>query len=467
MRFTEQMVGQRGAVVQLVRDGVLSQAQAAAELGRSVRQVRRLVRRLESGAGTVEALGYRRQHPAPNRLSAAVRLAVQAVHTAHPRWSAGAVWEEVEGQELEPLPSLRSVSRWLKSWRNAPAAARPKPARRFEAERPLDLVQMDTTSGQWLVGRRMAYVIVQLDDHSRAILAARAATADSSAANLAVLETAVRCYGPMRVLYSDNGSIFRTTRYEGSRFYVYSPEVLAGQAPTQFARAVGELGTVLLTHSAGNARAKGKLERWNRFFQERLLSDGPYPTIEALDAALQDWVERYNERHQHRTIGCVPAARLAGHQPRPLPTGARPLGDICALRETRKVAKDHTISLDGLTYALPREPNLVAFTVEVRIRPGQTVRIWHADRLVTELPHGRAKPQDGLTVDQLLHQILPQLEPKAKGRSVDKWTVPRTAHLSTDPTTTTTSSPAQTKGGRTAEQPERADILPGVTKRTF
>jgi transposase InsO family protein len=203
---------------------------------------------------------------------------------------------------------------------------------------------MDTTSGQRLAGRRMACVVVLLDDSSRAILAARAVEADSGWHNPRVLEEAVGRYGPMRVVSSDNGSIFRTTRHGGSRSLAYRPEVLAGEAPTRVARALGELGATLLTHAPGNARAKGKLERWNRFFQERVLADGPHPDIGALDAALQDRVGRYNARHRHRRIGCTPAERLAGHAPRPLPAAARPLGDICALRETRKVAKDHTVS---------------------------------------------------------------------------------------------------------------------------
>ncbi len=412
MRFNEAMVSEREAVVRLVSEGLLSQVAAAGELGLTTRQVRRLVRRWHAADGAAGALGYQRAHPAPNALAVDVRAGVRAVHEAHPGWSARAVWEELEVGGQTPLPGERTISRWLRTWRGEAPVRRPRPARRFEAEQPLDLVQMDTTSGLWLDGRRLARVIVTLDDYSRVVLAARAAETDSSWANLRVLEEAVGRYGPMRVLYSDNGSVFRTTRHGGSRFYAYRPDVLAGEAPTQFARALGELGATLLTHSLGNARAKGKLERWNRFFQERVLADGPLPSVAALDAAVQDWVRYYNERHVHRRFGTTPIARLGGYIPRPLPADARPLADICSLRETRKVARDHTISLEGQIYALPREPNLVAFTVEARIRPGQSVRIWHADRLVADLPYSGAPPVDGLTVDDLLHHVLPALQPK-------------------------------------------------------
>jgi hypothetical protein len=171
------------------------------------------------------------------------------------------------------------------------------------------------------------------------------------------------------------------------------------------------LGAVLVSHRPGNARAKGKLERWNRFFQERVLPEGPFTDSAALDATLQEYVQYYNEQHHHRIIQCVPAARLADYTPKALPS-TRPLADICALVETRKVAKDHTFSLDGVTYQLPREPNLVAFTVELRIRPGQWVRVWHQDRFITELAHGDPTPRDGLTVDQILEKVLPRLAPK-------------------------------------------------------
>jgi transposase InsO family protein len=413
MQWTERIVGERGRVIALVQQGLLTQVAAAEQLQLSERQVRRLLRRVEAAGGDWGVLGYQRRHPAPNRLAAPVQAAVEAVVAAHPQWSALAVWEQVEAQGLAPRPSRRTVSRWVQAERDVGhAARRPKPARRFEAPGPLALVQMDTTSGHWLEANGRAAVIALLDDYSRAILAARAVAADSSLHNLAVLEEAITRYGPMRVLYSDNGSVFRTTRHGQSRFYRYSAAVLAGEAPTQFARALSELGVVLLPHDPGNARAKGKLERWNRFFQERVLADAPYPSLPTLDGALQEWLGYYNERHHHRTIGTVPAARLAGYQPRPLPAAARPLADSCALQETRKVAKDHTFSLDGHLYTLPREPNLVAFRVDLRIRPGQTVRVWHGEQFIAELPYGGPPTASSLTLDEVLDRVLPRLTPK-------------------------------------------------------
>ena len=156
MRFAEQRMGQRGAIVRLVQHGQLSQAEAAPELALSTRQRRRLVRRVEAAGGAAEALAYQRQHAAPNRLSVTARAGVLALAAAHPAWSAAAVWEAVEAQAVAPLPSLRTVSRWLASTRTVAVPRPPKPARRFEAPAPLVLAQMATTYGRWLVGARMA-----------------------------------------------------------------------------------------------------------------------------------------------------------------------------------------------------------------------------------------------------------------------------------------------------------------------
>src|SRR5256885_4510526 len=129
MRFDDALVQQRGAVVRLVQEGILTQEQAAAELELSARQVRRLVQRVVAAGGAVSSLAYDRTHAAPNRWAEPVRAAVRELVTAQPHASAQALWEALEARELAPLPSLRSVSRWQQAARPGHAAARPRPAR--------------------------------------------------------------------------------------------------------------------------------------------------------------------------------------------------------------------------------------------------------------------------------------------------------------------------------------------------
>ena len=112
---------------------------------------------------------------------------------------------------------------------------------------------MDTTSGAWLQGYRLVYVVTILDDYSRAIVACRVFASDSSYHNLLTLRQAMERYGRPRVLYTDNDSKFRLTRYQRSRFYTYRPETLAGLVETEVARALRELDVQLLSHLPGNA----------------------------------------------------------------------------------------------------------------------------------------------------------------------------------------------------------------------
>ena len=76
------------------------------------------------------------------------------------------------------------------------------------------------------------------------------------------------------------------------------------------------------------------------------------------------------------------------------------------------MAKDHAISLDGVTYTLPSEPCLVAFKVQLHIHPGERLRVWHAGCLVAELPHmDKGHMRDApLTVEEVLEDILPATE---------------------------------------------------------
>jgi len=264
-----------------------------------------------------------------------------------------------------------------------------RPCRRFEREAFGELVQMDTSSGAWLEGYRRVYLVLLMDDYSRAILAGRFFDSDSTYNNMLVLREAAESYGAPCLLYSDNDSKFKLIRYPGSRFFTYREETLAGEVITEVHRALLELGCTLLTHEPGNAQAKGKIERLFRFIQERFIPEHTARTLEELDAQFQRWISWYNTSHLNRDTGCVPLARKTPSAFKPL--NGLNLDDIFCLKEERKVGKDNSFSLDGSTYTIPREHNMVAFKVRLHIHPGREIRVWHRDRFLCELPHQQSK----------------------------------------------------------------------------
>ncbi len=395
----------RYPLVVLVEQGRLTQAEAAREMGLSARQVRRVLHRYRESGGKLESLAYQRRHRAPNALPEAVREGIRRLQRDYPHWSAPAIAEALLATEGVAV-HRSTVHRLLREGKGQPLPRQRRPARRFEMRAFGELWQMDTTIGAWLEGYRRICVVTILDDYSRAVVAARVFPTDSSYHSLLALRQAMERYGRPRVLYTDNDSKFRLTRYQGSRFYIYRQETLEGLVETEVGRALRELDVQLLSHLPGNAQAKGKIERFFRFLQERLLDHNQATSLEELQALVDRWVAAYNANHLHRSTGCTPAQRLQPSVTRPL------LGntdDIFCLKEERKVTKDHTFTLDGVTYTLPNEPCLVAFKVQLHIHPGQRVRVWHTSRLVAELPHiDKARLRDApLTVEQVLEDILP------------------------------------------------------------
>jgi hypothetical protein len=111
----------------------------------------------------------------------------------------------------------------------------------------------------------------------------------------------------------------------------------------------------------------------------------------------------------NRDTASTPVERLKPSVTRPL--DGEPDDTFCP-KEERKVAKDHTITLDRVSYTLPSEPCLVAFKVQLPVHPEERLRVWQAGRLVAELPDvDKGRMRDApLTVEQVLEDILPATE---------------------------------------------------------
>jgi putative transposase len=384
------MMLERHMVLTLALEKRITQRQAAQELGLSLCHTKRLLRRLKQTKGDPHSLDYHRTHPAPNRTPEEVREQVVALKRRNPERSnpliAQLLWEQT-GLLLHPS----TVRRILIERGEYTRSHFRRPCRRFEREAFGELVQMDTSSGAWLEGYRRVYLVLLMDDYSRAILAGHFFDADSTYNNMLVLREAVERYGIFPLLYCDNDSKFKLIRHPGSRFFNYREKTLAGETITEVHRALLELGSTIITHQPGNAQAKGKIERLFRFIQERFIPEHTAHTLEELNAQLQRWIEWYNHSHLNRDTACIPLARTTPSAFKPL--NGLNLEDILCLKEVRKVGKDNSFSLDGVTYTIPREHNMVALKVQLHIHPGRKIRVWHNGQLLCELPHRETKPK--------------------------------------------------------------------------
>jgi hypothetical protein len=147
-------------------------------------------------------------------------------------------------------------------------------------------------------------------------------------------------------------------------------------------RALVELGIGSI--AARSAQAKGRIERLWGTFQDRLVVElrlAGIVDLAAANAFLRDFLVRFNARF------AVPAA---DPEPawRPLPPGLDP-GQVLVFKYLRKVARDHTIRLDGRVLQLPRwgpGGGYAGKRVEVHVRLDGSIVAFDGEHELTALP---------------------------------------------------------------------------------
>lgn len=143
-------------------------------------------------------------------------------------------------------------------------------------------------------------------------------------------------------LYSDRHAVFLHRRRADE---TTGAPLAKDSKPTQFGRAMRELGVTPVF--ARSPEAKGRIERANGTFQDRLVSElrlAGASSIEDANTVLDAFLPRFNERFG------VPAT-LPEMAYRPVVSGVDVAGILC-IKERRKVAKDNTVQYYGRTLQL-------------------------------------------------------------------------------------------------------------------
>ena len=198
------------------------------------------------------------------------------------------------------------------------------------------LIQLDGSHHRWLGedGPKFA-LLFAVDDATGSVVNARFCEQEDSHNYFLLMQGLLRRHGIPLALYTDRDPVFRhRSEYQ-----------LAG-TPTQFGRAMAELGTRMIF--ALSPQAKGRVERTAATFQDRLIKElrlAGATTIEQAKAVLKQFLPRFNRRFQV-LAQCPDPAFL------PLPPDPR-LEQVRCFKHRRQVARDNTVKFQRHILQLP------------------------------------------------------------------------------------------------------------------
>jgi hypothetical protein len=322
-------------VMQGVIEGKRTQAEAGRLLKRSVRQVRRLQRRLEA-KGDGSLVHGLRGRPSNHRTDPEVRRRVlRAYRQRYPDFGPTLAAEKLAADGL--AVGVETLRRWLLAEGLWERKRHRDPHRRRRPRRSCfgELVQMDASIHDWLEGRGESLVLITMIDDATSRIAARFYPAGTVEAHLDLLGSWLRTYGRPVAVYTDRHSIFE-------------PQDKGKALPdgvTQFGRALGELDVELIR--AHSPQAKGRVERMFGTAQDRWVKElrlARARTLEQANALLERLVPEYNRRFTR-------AARQPTDAHRRLGPGHR-LEAILSIQAERVVSNDYTIRFENRFYQL-------------------------------------------------------------------------------------------------------------------
>lgn len=372
-------------VMSLVLSGERTQVEAARLLSRSVRQVHRLVGRLKAQGdrGVVHGL---RGKPSNRRADPAVRKQVLSLYRRkYPGFGPTLAAEKLLEDDRLSV-AVRTLREWLLAeglWQQK--RRRDKHRQRRERRACFgEMVQADASLHDWLEGRGPMLALVGMIDDATDQIVCRFAEAETTQAYMEVLGRWIGKHGRPASWYSDRHGIFR------------AEEQVAGydekrSVPTQFSRALEELGVELIL--AGSPQAKGRVERLWGTAQDRLVKELRLARARTLEQANQVLEAKFMPWFNRRCT-CEPSSVNDAHRPL---DKEQNLAAILSLQEQRVVANDYTIRFENRVYQLlpPAHPGLRRGQVIVERRADGSMQIRFKGRYLAYQAVAEKKEADG------------------------------------------------------------------------
>jgi DNA-binding Lrp family transcriptional regulator len=329
---------------------LITQRQAAEELGCTERQVRRMLKRLAQD-GDKSVIHGLCGEPSNRRLDAATeKKAVKILSAPLYEGFGPTLANEYLAQKHQIEVSKETTRAWMIRgglWEARKAKVTEVHQWRPRRSRLGEMVQWDSSDHDWLEGRGPRIYLIAMIDDATSRLTARFAEQDSTAENMKLLGEYLRQHGRPRLFYTDKASLFQTA-LKRPRDQGPGEGDARALPPTQIGRALRELD--IAWQPAHSAQAKGRVERNFLTAQDRLVKGlrvaGARTLAQAnahLDTDYLPWWE------ETKTV----TAAHPDDAHRPLEKHHDLAATLCHV-EMRQVRNDYTVRYDNEFYQIAR-----------------------------------------------------------------------------------------------------------------
>lgn len=358
---------------------LITQGEAAEELGLSVRHVKRLIHALKKH-GDKAVVHKLRGQPSNRKIEEriegeAMQILSAPVYKGFGPTLAAEYLEKKHGIEV----SKETVRQWMlraKLWRGKKSKVKDVHIWRPRRSRFGELVQWDTSEHDWLEGRGEKLYLIAMIDDATSRLFARFVRHDSTEENMKLLWSYVEKFGRPVSFYTDKASLFQTA--EKHKRDEPGVEKDAVEMPlTQMGRALRELGITWI--AAHSPQAKGRVERNFETAQDRLVKGMRVAGVRTIEQANEYLLNDYLVWWE-RELTVEAANPDDAH--RPLEKGHH-LAASLSYVETRQVRPDYTFRWDGRLYQIHRQAvvaGLRGANVRVEKRLDGTLAMRHGER---------------------------------------------------------------------------------------
>src|ERR1035438_919169 len=362
------------------KKGLITQREAAEELGQTERHIRRLLKRLKDKGdrGLVHASrGRRSNRKLEEKLrEKALKILRRDVYSGFGPTLAA----EYLANKHDIQAGRETVRKWMiedKLWHAGRQRIEKIHQWRSRRSRVGELVQWDTSEHAWLEDRGPKLYLINMIDDASSRLHARFVLHDSTEENMRLLWSYLERHGRPVSFYTDKASLFQTAPKTPRDFTELPRDEREPLPPTQIGRALRELDIVWI--GAHSPQAKGRVERSFQTAQDRLVKGlrvAGAKTLEQANAYLEtEFIPWWNQ-----TLAVVPATAADAH--RPLAKG-HSLPASLSYVESREVGNGYTIQFDNKIYRIARtdiRAGLRGAQVRIEVRLDGSMAVRFRDR---------------------------------------------------------------------------------------